>query len=293
MKKILSLLVIFISALALSGCHLFIENAYPYRGEYIELYTTAIYSIPDSYGRMDHGEGAFTADIHVWEQDDYGRTLFSYCEDYDNEVFGLIICQGYDETNVHFYSDSNYVLTLMESDHLYSTLDEDYLKNRTHAFYLENKDKLKAENDWNQPIDKSKCVFYPVTDHKILDEDLFSFSSSQCDYILNEYTKTLNLTNPNKRPHRYNRVLQVDAEGKILHQIYGIHQYHDYPNKSVTEKYTSYSIVLWVITDKDGNYDPENGILVMLSKENSSTTFVYDSDKIQEFKYRNDWKYSN
>ena len=46
--------------------------------------------------------------IYIWEQDDYGRTLFSYCEDYGNKVFALVIMQSYDDTNAYFYPDINY-----------------------------------------------------------------------------------------------------------------------------------------------------------------------------------------
>jgi hypothetical protein len=103
----------------------------------------------------------------------------------------------------------------------------------------------------------------------------------------------LNLANPDRSPHRYNRVLQVDAEGKVLHQISGDHQHHDNPNWKKSDPYTYYSITLWVITDQDGNYDEENGILVMYSKANEiDTTFVYDAEEILEFKNRNGWKYN-
>ena len=63
MKKVLSLvlcsIILFTCSLGLSGCVFNRENPFPYRGEYKELYTTAIYSIPDAEGYMYHGEGAF------------------------------------------------------------------------------------------------------------------------------------------------------------------------------------------------------------------------------------------
>lgn len=72
MKKLISVFLLLISLFGLSGCFLNKENPWPYRGEYKELYTTAIYSIPNSVGCMHHGEGAYDADIYIWEQDDYG-----------------------------------------------------------------------------------------------------------------------------------------------------------------------------------------------------------------------------
>ena len=291
MKKILSVVLcsIFLitCSLELSGCILNRENPYPYRGEYKELYTTAIYSIPDAEGYMDHGEGAYDSDIYVWEQDEYGRTLFSYCEDYGNQVFCLIISQAYNDSSVYFYPEINYKLTFIESEHLYEGAKDDHLKNKTKGFYLKTKDKLKEANDWNKPIDKNKCVSYPITDHKVLGDDLHSLSSVECSKILNEYSKTLNLVYMEEYPHKYNRILQVDAEGKILHEIHGD---HNNPYKK-TDEYTTYSITLWVITDKDGNYDKDNGVMVMYSKANESKkTFIYDASTILEFKSKNGWK---
>lgn len=290
MKKALSVLFccvfLFIYSVGLSGCS--IDETY--RGEYKELYTAAVYSIPDAVGYMFHGEGAFSSDIYVWEQDDYGRTLFSYCEDYGNQIFGLVVSQNYDKTNVYFYPDVNYALTLIDSEYMYKVGKDDHLKNRTENFYLETKEKLKEANDWNKPLDKSKCVSYPITNYKNLDENIYSLTKIECNKILNAYTKTLDLPNPESGPHRYNSVLQVDAEGKILHEIYGVHRNYDNPNRSKNDEFTSYSITLWVITDKDGNYDKENGILVMYSKANESyESFIYNAEDILEFKNKNNW----
>ncbi len=298
MRKALSLLFccvfLFTCSLGFSGCFSNKENPYPYKGEHKELYTVAVYSIPDSEGYAHHGEGADDPEIYIWEQDDYGRTLFSYCEDFDNKLFGLVVSQTYDETNVYFYADINYALTLTYSESVYEGTKDDRLKAQTEAFYLENKEKLKEENDWNKPLDKTKCVSYPITDHKVLEEKTYSLSSVECNKILNEYSKTLNLPNPSDTPHRYNNVLQVDAEGKILHEIYGVHQHYDNPNWDKADEYTYYSIILWVITDKDGNYDKENGVMVMYSKANEpDKRFTYNPKDVLEFKNKNNWTNPN
>ncbi len=294
MKRTLSVLLIAVCLLGFSACN----RTYPYRGEHKELYTTAVYSIPHAEGYMHHGEGAYNPDIYVWEQDDYGRTLFSYCEDYGNQVFALVICQAYDEENVYFYPEANYTLTLIESQYSYEGAEDDHLKNKTQDFYLQSKDKLKEQNDWNKPLDKEKCVSYHITDHKVLGEDVYELSEEQCNEILNAYTQTLNFVNPEKHPHRYNNVLQVDAEGNILHEIYGVHRNYDNPDYNYWDPYgsdfTYYDITLWVITDQDGNYNPENGVMVMYSKANESDhSFIYDASAVKEFKNKNGWKYGN
>lgn len=291
MKRTISLLLILISLVGLSSCIFSRDNPYPYRGAYKELYTTAIYSIPDAEGYMHHGEGAYNSDIYIWEQDDYGRKLFSYCEDYGNQIFALVISQASDETNAYFYPDINYALTFIDSEYSYEGAKDNHLKSKTEEFYIENKDELKEKNDWNKPIDKSKCVSYPITDHKILGENIYSLNEAQCNEILNEYTKTLNLPNPEKYPHRYNSVLQIDATGKVLHEIHGVHRHYDNPDwKNSNDEFTWYDITLWVITDNDGNYDKENGVMVMYSNANESDSFVYNADDILEFKNKNGWK---
>ncbi len=284
-----SFLLIIAMILGLSGC-LNRENPYPYRGSHKELYTTAIYSIPDAFGYMHHGEGAYNSDIYIWEQDDYGRTLFSYCEDYSNRIFALVICQNYNETDVYFYPDKNYVLTLLDYERLYEGAADDHLKHRTKDFYLTYKDQLKEENDWNKPLDKSQCVSYPITDHKVIGQDVYAISSSQGDEILNDYTETLSfIVNPESGPYRYGDILQRDAEGRILHEIHGVHRNYDKLERD-PDHFTYYDMTLWVITDKEGNYDKENGIMVMYSEANESdNSFVYDAADILEFKNKNGW----
>ena len=121
-------------------------------------------------------------------------------------------------------------------------------------------------------------------------KNTYSLSSVECNKILNDYSKTLNLANLSTVPHIYNSILQVDADGKILHEIYGVHQHHDNPDWKKTDEYTFYSITLWVITDKDGNYDKEKGVMVMYSNE-SNNGFICNAEDVLEFKKQNNWTY--
>lgn len=291
MKRILSVFLIISCIFGLFGCIFNRENPFPYRGEQKELYTVAIYSIPDAVGYMHHGEGAYSSDIYVWEQDEYGRTLFSYCEDYGNKIFTLLIAQPHDGENVYFYPNENYVRTVMDSEYLYEGASEDHLKNRTADLYSEYKNELKEKNDWNKPVDRSKCVSYKITDHKTYGKDVFSLSKGTCQEILDEYTATLNLLNPEEGSYRYNSVLQVSADGMVLHEIHGVHRNYDKAEYKKGDTFTWYDITLWVITDKYGNYDRQNGVLVMFSKENQTDErFSYTADEIAEFKVKNGWR---
>lgn len=282
MKKRIGLIVIIAVIISVSiYFHIIKENPFPYKGEYKELYTAAVYSIPDSEGYMFHGEAAYDSDIYIWEQDEYGRTLFSYCEDYQNEVFALIICQSYDEKNVLFYPDANYVLTKVYSRYAYDITDEDHLMRMTEELYLNHKDDLKAVNDWNKPIDKTKCVSYPITDHKSFPKNTYSLSVKKCNEILKVCSDTLYLSKPESAPHRYNNILQTDKNGLVLHEIYGVHAD------------SKYYIKLFVITDKNGNYNKEHGIHIVVSSHDSDRiSDIYNVDDITEFKKKNGWEYN-
>ena len=103
--------------------------------------------------------------------------------------------------------------------------------------------------------------------------------------------------NPDDTPYRHSRVLQVDSEGRVLHEIEGSHTHYDRLEWNKWDPYakdlTYYDMILWVITDQDGNYDAEKGILVMYSQANESDNrYVYDAEAVLEFKKQNNWAYS-
>ena len=290
MKKIIPILLIAVCLCCLSACF-----PYTYRGEHKELYTVAIYSIPDSIGAMPTGEIVCNPVIYILEQDDYGRTIFAYCEDDMYCRFALVVSQGYDETNVYFYPDVNYVFTVRDLELAYM---DDSLKNAFMQSYLENRDKLKEANDWNKPIDKTKCVSHQITDDKkwIEEDDVYNLSKDECNEILNYYSETIDIPypSPRKKLHWGNGVLQVDAEGRLLHIIRGLNDCTYHPDWDKSKEHCSYYITLFVITDKYGNYDKENGIMAISSYSTDGQVDVeypYDPADVAEFKARNGWKY--
>lgn len=108
---------------------------------------------------------------------------------------------------------------------------------------------------------------------------------------MKEYSEKLKLANPPESPYRYQEILQVDAEGRVLYLIHGNHDHFDNPNWTRRDAYTFYEIVLWVIIDKNGTYDKENGVLVMFSKANSlAQSYIYNAEDILAFKEKNNWK---
>ncbi|MGN0823724.1 MAG: hypothetical protein ACI4MB_01495 [Candidatus Coproplasma sp.] len=284
--KLLTVLLLNIYILSsLSGCFLF-NFTYKYSGEYKELYTVAIYSIPDADGYMYHGEGAYNSDIYVWEQDDYGRVLFAYCEDYQNSVFNIVISQGYNEKSVWFYPEVNYISTYIKSEYLYEHVEKEHLKNMTEDLYNNRSAELKKANDWGKPVDIKKCVSYDVVDHKVFEPNPFKLTEEKCKQILIDYSNTLNLPNPEGNPYRLHSVLQVDKDGKTLHKICGLHRNYDNQNNTLY-------IILLVITDADGNINKDSGILTIKTDEIPywKVDALYNPEQVAKFKQSNGWEY--
>ena len=223
------------------------------------------------------------------EQDDYGRTLFYYCEDYNKRIYALVICQTYNETSVYFYPDVNYVLNYLRFDGEYNNK---IAEKQRETFYLEKRDKLKEDNDWNKPMELSKCLSYTIASNKDYQGEKNYISKELCNEMLNDYSETLDLANPDATPFTWQRVLQEDAEGKFLREILGSHYNYDKSNGTVFNNNTYYEITLWVITDENGVYNKDHGMLVMVSEPNNGRSkYIYDTDEIREFKRINNWKY--
>lgn len=185
-----------------------------------------------------------------------------------------------------FYPDINYTLTCIESEYAYNVSEENYLKDKTEDFYQSSKEKLKSDNDWGKPVDKTKCVSHKIVDQKVFDTEMYELSEKECGEILNDYTNTLNIANPEITPFRIKEALQVDEEGRCLYEIYGLHR--NYDNKDNT-----LFITLWVIVNADGDFDKENGILVIRTDENeiNEPSTLYSPQEIREFKIANNWAY--
>lgn len=93
-------------------------------------------------------------DTEVLEQDSYGRVLFAFRDrnhfyrDNDLSVTALAILQCYEDEFVYYYEDTFYQLVVSQTYQQlpYETYDQSMI------------DVLKEKNDWNQPLDQTKCI---------------------------------------------------------------------------------------------------------------------------------------
>ncbi|MBO4572215.1 MAG: hypothetical protein J5762_00390 [Clostridia bacterium] len=151
-----------------SGCYLFEPFDTSYTGDYPALYTQACKNL-ETDGFFDGEHWFAEAAVLPVETDDYGRTLFIYCDgngyyslSYDN--YALMICQYYTEEKVYYYQDDNHILESPRKENgITLSEDSDFsIENPLYGFKDEDIARLKELNDWNKPIDNTKCVYSEI-----------------------------------------------------------------------------------------------------------------------------------
>ncbi len=139
-----------------------------YTGDYPELYTVALYSIPPVYGSMMIYEIIIEPVVCYLEEDEYGRVLFCYAEDWsgtteldDGGGVYLVICQGHDSEYAYYYSGANYICSQLCEGNMveeYGYAKPPEIKDPYNDFTEEQIAKLKEENDWGKELDLDKCT---------------------------------------------------------------------------------------------------------------------------------------
>ena len=146
MKKRFVILLLIFLFMILTGCYS------GYSGENTDLYTVSINSVPWTLGHSFSADFYKDSEIEILEQDQYGRTLFTYYEEYysggSTSFSSLVICQSSSEQYVFYYEDVNFVVKEQEADITWPV----------NEFTNEEIEQLKLANDWNKPLNLEKCV---------------------------------------------------------------------------------------------------------------------------------------
>ena len=206
-----------------SGCY----GKKDYTGDYPELYTAAIHSIPGNQGYDEHPEFFFSSTVEVLDEDDYGRVLFVYCE---HEIYAVLVCQKADGDYVYFYPDYNYIAA---SKQKYPTMPEDY-------FTGDEIEALKEINDWNMEPDESKYISVRITTTK-------SNGPVKDKTVMEFYTEILG-SDVSTRTRSGVKYLTTDEYGRSIYLGYGTY---------------GSSRVVALLFDPDGTYDAKNGVMEM------------------------------
>ena len=162
-KYVLIIIFSVIVLLGFTGC-----QYKGYSGKRVDLYTVAVNSILWNNGYSYLTERVTDPKIEVIEEDEFGRTLFTYYEKYYSEITfsSLIISQGSIEGEVYYYEDCNLLVKQQEP----------YSK-QLEKFSSDEINYLKAVNDWGETLDLNKCVKKKIDKHKQsipVDEKIFS-----------------------------------------------------------------------------------------------------------------------
>jgi len=215
-----------------------------YNGEHPELYSVAWGSVPTLSGFISNGEVLYDAEVSILKTDSYGRVLFTYSESYMEYSCYLMIMQYSDSENAYYYPDDCYIfIEFPTSD---ASLD----------LYSNEISSLKELNDWDKPIDESKCEGTEIVRKK--PEGKIKVSNSYFEEIVREY---------HKNSGRYIHPKNISFVGYYRFGIsddYGREMYVVNTNfEEYTDKTeTNYEYVFLIVVNPDKSYDPETVVII-------------------------------
>lgn len=144
MRKLLLILTLLLVIACMYSCG---NQSFEYEGEYVNLYSQALNSIPGTEGFIQ-SEIRFDPEINILEYDDNGRILFTYHEGNKISPYSLLIMQFSNENEVCYYPENSFISS---SENVFDDIDIS---------------QLKADNDWNAEIIQTKCNCVPIKTSK-------------------------------------------------------------------------------------------------------------------------------
>nr|MBE6545307.1 hypothetical protein [Oscillospiraceae bacterium] len=208
MKKLISLMMVYVLLFSLSGC------AFRYRGDRTDLYTVAVNNIFGVLGYESNGEAVFDPYIEVIDTDDYGRVLFFYDEGYRN-TYGkaIVIMQKYEVDFVYYYQDVCQIPYIVTEGSIVTTSYSD-------MFSQEQIESLKEANDWNKPLDADKCTRTAVVDSKN-DEGTLRLDEDDFERVIKSYV-TEHGYKGDDTIYRHSVYCNTDKYGREIFYVYGV-----------------------------------------------------------------------
>lgn len=238
LKALILAIVLVFSVLLTTSC------IYPgYSGDYPELCSVAWANLLSARGTGSNGEAIYDPDVKVLQKDSFGRVLFAYSEDMGAGVH-LLIMQKSDENKAYYYPDDCY---------LFITNERNFPK-----FDLESEQilALKAQNDWELPLNESKCESTEIVREK--PEGKLKLSDSNREKIIKEFS-----SNPDKqlKPGSVSidddtQFITSDSYGRELHIVSTM--FSEITDKS-EKNYYYYSLIVLM---PDGSLDVSTVIIL-------------------------------
>lgn len=228
-------------------CGCFINSKYD--GPNPELCSVAWANLVDVYGYWSNGEIGGPVDVEIIETDSYGRVLFTYTEEHyypETKPIYLLVMQYSDDENVFYYPEDCYIYL------------EAPVVDRECVFDTDVINELKLLNDWECPMDKSKCDSTKIVREKPEGE----IKNGTRDWFLEDIVEEYH-----KRSGRYihpKNVSFVNSSSFIVKDDYGREMYIVYTHfEEYTDKVmTRYSYKFLIVLTPDEECDVSTVILL-------------------------------
>lgn len=246
MTRVLALLMV-LALVTVSLCGCWVNTTYT--GPYPELCSVAWANLGMVYGYVPAGEIVYEPDLEVLETDSYGRVLFSYSEkeyyDSDTEGLYLLIMQAKTDNEALYYPEDCYrfIVTEVNAEPIYDT---------------ETIMQLKELNDWERPLDESRCDSTPIVNKKPEGKIKNGKSDAFLEGVTERYYERVGrYVNPRNISFvRTSRFVVSDDYGRELYFVFA--RLTDYEDKR--EIY--YSHTLAIVMMPDGTCDESTVILL-------------------------------
>lgn len=238
-------------------------GANEYNGENPELYTVAIHNFLGSFGYSSNGEISVSSQLGIIETDSYGRVLFYYHEGINIRGCGYGISQKTQDGYVFFYQD----------DCVISADDDWNYREVTHEEWFTEDEiaEFKTRNDWNQPMNDSKCTKEQIVREK--PEPKLNLKKADFDKAAKAYFEEKGIPYSQKSVHSSDTFFIADDYGR---EMYVLHCYI----RGVTASKLKYDLI--IIFNPDGSCDGGKAVAEI-------TDFLNYREFLKEFKQLNSW----
>lgn len=256
-----------IIVLVLAALVLLFYNAYivppEYTGENPELYTVAINNFLGSAGYGSNGEIPIQSKIGIIETDAYGRVLFYYHEGTIIAGCGYGILQKSQDGYAYFYED-DCVIPAANNWNYREILHEEW-------FTQDEIGEFKARNDWNQPLNDSKCTREQIVKKK--PKSKLKVREADFDKVAKAYFEDKGITYSQRSVHSSDAFFIADDYGR---EMYVLHCYI----RDVTASKLDYDLV--IIFNPDGSCDTSKAVTEI-------SDFLNYRELLKKFKQLNGW----
>ena len=238
-------------------------GANEYNGENPELYTVAIHNFLGSEGCGSNGEIPVSSQLGIIETDSYGRVLFYYHEGVIKEGCGYGISQKTQDGYVYFYQDDCVIPADDDWNYREVTHEDWFTEDEIAAF--------KTRNDWNQPMNDSKCTKEQIVREK--PKPKLNLKKGDFDEVAKACFEEKGIPYSQKSVHSSDTFFIADDYGR---EMYVLHCYI----RGVTANKLDYDLV--IIFNPDGSCDTSKAVTEI-------SDFLNYRDLLKEFKQRNGW----